>query len=372
MAILNLAAQLASKNPESQAQALDYQERLHRLNPGDPHLRGRLLELLIAAGRHADAIPLQEQVVAEAPDNPQALHQLALLYHWQRDYQAAVPLYQKLLDLEASNQALRLEAAKNADAANHNEQALAHYLHLYAQSRGHKEYALMLARLWSQKGQHAEAAAILAPLMDQHPSLEERRRYALELLLAHNYSQALKAYRQAWEAGDSQKDTILNLARLHAQQQLFRPPRIFGTKPGGASFSMLNCGGRRLLPIPTPAVIRKPWPFWPRWIGRTLKYCFFWGRCTSTKNNGTRPLIIIRSTGALSPRRGRPGTVGPGPVFFSPKTLGDAAHQYEQAAQNTGDLRLQLQEAAVRLQLAQNAGDDPSSRPGPGPMGCRR
>ena len=102
------------------------------------------------------------------------------------------------------------------------DQALAHYLQLYAQTGGQKEYALILARLWSQKGQHAEAAAVLAPLMDQHPSLEERRRYALELLLAQNYGQALKAYRQAWEAGDSQKETILNLARLHARQQQFR------------------------------------------------------------------------------------------------------------------------------------------------------
>ncbi len=181
---LQMAAELASQDSATQEQALAYYKRLYALNPQDEEIRQRLLDLLTASGRFAEAIPLQEQVVADSPDNPQALHQLALLYAWQRDYQAALPIYQKLLELEAGNQALRLEAAKNAEAAHNPEQALAHYLRLYAQTGGQKEYALILARLWSQKGQHAEAAAVLAPLMDQNPSLEERRRYALELLLA--------------------------------------------------------------------------------------------------------------------------------------------------------------------------------------------
>ena len=225
--LLKLAGDLASREPATQKQAIAYYRRLYALNPQNAENRRRFLDLLIAGGHFAEAIPVQEQIVAENPDDPQALHQLALLYAWQHDYQAAGPIYQKLLELEADNQALRLEAAKNADAAHNLDQALTHYLRLYAQTGGQKEYGLILARLWSQKGNHAEAAAVLAPIMEDHPSLEQRRQYALELLLAQNFSQSLKAYHQAWEAGDSHKETILNLARLHARQEQFRQAANF-------------------------------------------------------------------------------------------------------------------------------------------------
>ena len=56
---------------------------------------------------------------------------------------------------------------------------------------------------------------------------EERRLYALELLLAGRPAQALQQYRLAWEAGDSHRDTILNLARLSAQQRLFGQAAAF-------------------------------------------------------------------------------------------------------------------------------------------------
>jgi tetratricopeptide (TPR) repeat protein len=361
-AFLNLAAQLAARNPNTQAQALDYYERLYHLNPRDQHLRSRLLDLLIAAGRHADAIPLQKQVVAEAPDNPQALHQLALLYNWQRDYQAAVPLYQRLLDLEAHNQALRLEAAQNADAAHNLEQALAHYLQLYAQTHGQKEYALILARLWSQKGQHAEAAAVLAPLMDQHPSLEERRRYALELLLAHNYGQALKAYRQAWEAGDSQKETILNLARLNAQQKQFSAAAQFWDE--ARRRQLLNAELRREAAltysyahryqdaVAVLAPVDRQDPKILLFLGQMHFYQKQWDQAAHYYQQYLERFpqdAIVREQLAQV-------------LSFLPERLAEAARQFGQGAKMSGDPRLRLHEAAVLLQLAQNASDDPKKQ----------
>ena len=67
------------------------------------------------------------------------------------------------------------------------DQALAHYLWLYSRDRGKKEYAVALARLWSRKGNHAEAAGILAPLMQDNPDFELRRQYGLELLLIGDF-----------------------------------------------------------------------------------------------------------------------------------------------------------------------------------------
>ena len=96
-----------------------------------------------------------------------------------------------------------------------------HYLWLYARNRGQKEYALALARLWAQKGNHAEAAGVLSPLMDQQPDPSLRRWYALELLLLGDFDKAQTQYHKAWEEGDTHQETIINLARLYARKNHF-------------------------------------------------------------------------------------------------------------------------------------------------------
>ena len=290
------------------------------------------------------------------------LHQLALLHAWQRDYQAALPIYQKLLDLEAGNQALRLEAAQNAEAAHNQDQALAHYLRLYAQSGGQKEYALILARLWSQKGNHAEAAAVLAPLMEDHPSLEERRRYGLELLLAQNFGQSLKAYHQAWEAGDSHKDTILNLARLHSQKQQFRQAANFWDE--ARRRQLLDQALRREAALTysyarryhdAVAVLQPVDRQDPKillFLGQMHFYQKHWGQAAHYYQQYLQHFpqdAVVRQQLAQV-------------LSFAPERLEEAAQQYDETAKITGDPGLQLQKAGVLLQLAQNASDDPSQR----------
>jgi thioredoxin-like negative regulator of GroEL len=78
-----------------------------------------------------------------------------------------------------------------------------------------------LARLWARKGNHAEAAGVLEPLMQEKPDLELRRWYGLELLLVGDFAKALKQYQTAWEAGDTHKETIVNLARLYGRKRHF-------------------------------------------------------------------------------------------------------------------------------------------------------
>ncbi|MCX5892410.1 MAG: tetratricopeptide repeat protein, partial [Deltaproteobacteria bacterium] len=180
--ILALAATLAAQGSYDRPQAITYYQQLYRLTR-DPLVRRQLLELLISLNRFPEAIPLQEEEAAQFPHNSEALHQLALLHYWQRDYQAAGGIYQRLLEKAADDAALRLEAARTAEAGQQLDQALAHYLWLYSRSRGEKEYALALARLWARKGNHAEAAGVLAPLMQANPDGELRRQYGLELLL---------------------------------------------------------------------------------------------------------------------------------------------------------------------------------------------
>jgi Flp pilus assembly protein TadD len=63
--------------------------------------------------------------VAQFPNDSEALHNLALLHYWQRDYQAAGRIFQRLLEKAADDAALRLEAAGNAEAGQQLDQALA-------------------------------------------------------------------------------------------------------------------------------------------------------------------------------------------------------------------------------------------------------
>jgi tetratricopeptide (TPR) repeat protein len=218
--ILLFAAQTAGQQEEDRPLAVEYYQRLYRLDP-TPETRRTLVDLLSALQRFQEAIPLQEEEAALNPDRPEALHRLALLHYWQRDYEAATGVYQRLLAKAGENQKYREEAAQAAGAAQNPDEALKHYLWLYARSKGKKDYALPLARLWSQKGKHGEAAAVLAPLMDEHPDPETVRWYALELILSDDLDQAYKVYRKAWEGGDTHKETIINLARLYGRKKQF-------------------------------------------------------------------------------------------------------------------------------------------------------
>ncbi len=235
MEILKTAAEIATRRSEDHPLAVTYYQRLYELAP-DPLVRRPLVGLLLSLNRFKEAIPLQEEEAAQFPEDQEALHQLALLYYWERDWAAATQVYQRLLERAAHDAALRLEAAKTAEAAHEVDQALAQYLWLYGHHQGKKEYALALARLWSQKGNHAEAAGVLAPLMREQPEPILRRWYALELLLIKDFDKSLQAYEAAWKDGDTHQETIINLARLYARKGQF-----------GRAASLWDEAGRRHL-----------------------------------------------------------------------------------------------------------------------------
>ncbi len=210
------AAQMAGQREEDKALALEYFQRHYRLQP-TAEVRRTLVDLFTSLQRYQEAIPFQEEEAAHKPDDPEVLHRLALLHYWSRDYQVATQVYQRLLEKAAQNAAYRLEAAKTAEAAAALDEAIKHYFWLFTHSQGQKEHGLPLARLWSRKGNHAEAASVLATLVEP----DTVRWYALELLLTGDLDKARRVYQKAWEKGDSHQETIVNLARLYAQQRQF-------------------------------------------------------------------------------------------------------------------------------------------------------
>ena len=242
--ILATAAGIAARHEQYYPLAVTYYQRLYGLDR-DPQVRRQLVKLLVSLNRYKEAIPLQEEEMAEFPEDQEALHSLALLYYWQRDYRAASDIYQSLLEKSAENSGLRLEAAKAADAAKNYDRALNQYLWLYARNRGQKEYALDLARLWAQKGNHAEAAGVLGPLMQQAPDPALRRWYALELVLIGDFDKAQTQYHKAWEEGDTHRKPLSTWPASSPGKTTSPRPRACGMRPPGGSSSRANCAGKR-------------------------------------------------------------------------------------------------------------------------------
>ena len=69
ISLLQMAGDLASREPATRELATAYYRRLQVLTPENEENRRRLLDLLIAGNHFAEAIPLQEQVVAAKPDD---------------------------------------------------------------------------------------------------------------------------------------------------------------------------------------------------------------------------------------------------------------------------------------------------------------
>ncbi|HSO71975.1 MAG TPA: tetratricopeptide repeat protein, partial [Thermodesulfobacteriota bacterium] len=250
-------------------------------------------------------------------------------------------------------------AAKNADAAHNVEQALTYYLRLYAQTGGQKEYGLILARLWSQKGNHAEAAAVLAPIMEDHPSLEQRRQFALELLLAQNFSQSLKAYHQAWEAGDSHKETILNLARLHARQEQFRQAAIFWDEARRRQLLDPELRREAALTYSYARRYRDAISILQNVDRRDPKLLLFLGQMHFYQKDWDQAAHYYQEYLTQVPQDAAARQQLAQALSYAPGRLAEAASEYENTAKMTGDPQLRLQKAAVLLQLAQDASDNP-------------
>jgi tetratricopeptide (TPR) repeat protein len=242
--VLLFAAQLAGQREEDKALALEYYQQQYKIQP-TPEVRRTLVDMLTGYQRFKEAIPLQAEEVAQNPDQPEALHRLALLHYWSRDYDEATQVYQRLLEQAADNAAFRLEAAKTAEAAKNLDVALKQYLWLYANSKGQKEYGITLARLWSQKGNHAEAAAVLGSIMDKDPDADTVRWYGLELLLTGDMDQAAKVYKKPGKRGIPTRRPLSTWPACMPAKSTFPRPPACGTRPSGASSSRGTCAGKR-------------------------------------------------------------------------------------------------------------------------------
>jgi tetratricopeptide (TPR) repeat protein len=350
--VLKAAGDLAARRQEDSPLAVTYLQRLYKLAP-DHQCRRQLIALLVSLNRFPEAIPLAEEEAAQAPEDPEALHRLALLHCWARDYQAACQVYQRLLTRSAQDEALRLEAAQAADQAQNLDQALAHYLWLYGHFQGKKEYALALARLWARKGNHAEAAGVLAPLMAEKPEPEVRRWYGLELLLIGDLPQALAAYEAAWREGDTHEETIVNLARLYAQRRQFDKAVAMWDEAGRRQLlkggtrweAALTYSYARRYPeaLEVLAPLQREEPRNPRlllFLGQLHFYQKHWGQAAQ----------YFRSYLEQNPRDVEVRQQLAEVLSFTPETRDAALTQYQEVLKEKDDVRLRLRRIHLLLE----------------------
>jgi tetratricopeptide (TPR) repeat protein len=350
--VLLFAAQLAGQREEDKVLALNYYQQQYRVQP-TPEVRRTLVDMLTSYQRFKEAIPLQAEEVAQHPDQPEALHRLALLHYWSRDYDEATQVYQRLLEQAADNATFRQEAAKTAEAAKNLDVALKQYLWLYANSKGQKEYGIILARLWSQKGNHAEAAAVLGSIMDKDPDADTVRWYGLELLLTGDLDQATKVYKKAWEKGDSHQETIVNLARLYASKKHFakaagmwdeaqRRQLIQGDLRWEAALTF-SYAQQYPKAISILAPVERDNPKYPRllvFLGQMHFYQKHWGKAAHyfqryLENNPDDLTVRQLLAEALS---------------FKPKAQAEALEAYKDLTKRTSDVGPRLRRIALLLQ----------------------
>ena len=77
--ILASAAGIAARHEQYSPLAATYYKRLYSLDR-DPQVRRQLVKLLVSLNRYKEAIPLQEEEVAEFPEDQEAIHFQALLH----------------------------------------------------------------------------------------------------------------------------------------------------------------------------------------------------------------------------------------------------------------------------------------------------
>ena len=130
-------------------------------------------------------------------------------------------------------------------------------------------------------------------------------------------------------------------------------------KPGAANCWTRNCAGRQPSPTPMPSAIKMLSEFWPTLIGRTQTCCCFSVRCIFIKRNFDQSAHYYQEYLTHVPQDAAARQQLAQILSYAPGRLAEAAAEYENTAKITGDPQLQLQRAAVLLQLAQDASDDP-------------
>jgi arylsulfatase A-like enzyme/Tfp pilus assembly protein PilF len=114
---------------------------------------------LMKGGKEAEAIPLLEAVIAEAPEVIDAYYTLANCRYKQREWSAAVELYRKTLSLRPDHDYAMIGLADTLVAQGKVDDAIAGYEHFLSQDPGNAQILYRLAQVQLDVGRNDGAKA---------------------------------------------------------------------------------------------------------------------------------------------------------------------------------------------------------------------
>lgn len=179
-AVCLLAARLATRTGDHATAADEYQAAA-RARPSDPHIRRRLAEALLLAGRPGDAIPLLESLVQDNQDaatKARLQFRLAEGYLAARRFADAQRAYRAVLAADSDPHAARVGLATAYLAADQPAEALSAATAVLA-GRPHDTDAALIAALAQRRLNRTPAAIVLLERAAEHGPTPPRVRELL-------------------------------------------------------------------------------------------------------------------------------------------------------------------------------------------------
>lgn len=166
-------------------------------------------------GNQQEALRLYEAVLANDPNNVQALVRTGMLLSWQNKFDAALERYARVLKIEPKHPKARLERAKVLSWAKRYPQAAAAFKEILADDPNNIDALLGVARVTSWSGNQSGARAAYLRILERNPeNMEATLGVAQTYAWSGQESTAREWYGRVLTTQPDRREAILGTAYL--------------------------------------------------------------------------------------------------------------------------------------------------------------
>jgi tetratricopeptide (TPR) repeat protein len=165
-------------------------------------------------GDHETARALYAERVAVDSSDVRALHRLALLFAWNREFTPSLALFDRLLDVVPDNVEAQVDRARVLSWASRFDESVAAYADVLRQRPTERQARLGLAQVLSWSGRLDSATVVYEDLLADDPrDLDALRGIARATAWSGDLKHAEMHWREALEAGGDDGATLIGLSQ---------------------------------------------------------------------------------------------------------------------------------------------------------------
>lgn len=165
-------------------------------------------------GDHETARALYADRVAADSSDVRALHRLALLFAWNRDFEPSLNLFDRLVAVAPGNLDARIDRARVLSWANRFDDSIDAYTEALQQQPKDRRARIGLAQVLAWSAQLDSAAAVYEGVLADDPSdLEALQGHARVTAWSGDLTSAEARWRQALEVGGEDGSTLIGLSQ---------------------------------------------------------------------------------------------------------------------------------------------------------------